>query len=237
MCHCFFSIYTQPKFLSFPQVEDDWKYVAMVIDRIFLWVFVTVCVLGTLGLFLQPVINFLKWDAYLCLVSFSLFLSTLYLSWIILEMIPPAARTHQKLGCLLFLSHALLRDSIISHHFSPSAFSCLIWLSLTSCFPCPVNVHAIQSPPPYHCFLWRDYHICSLFFSLSQFFSSPVPCFDLLLPPVQLISSWLSSVSHCLHSFLNLHFTCLNEYVLSATDIVQSGNYISNYYYNYYRRY
>uniref|UniRef100_A0A3Q3VS03 Uncharacterized protein n=1 Tax=Mola mola TaxID=94237 RepID=A0A3Q3VS03_MOLML len=37
----------------FSQVEDDWKYVAMVIDRIFLWVFVTVCVLGTLGLFLQ----------------------------------------------------------------------------------------------------------------------------------------------------------------------------------------
>lgn len=42
------------------QVEDDWKYVAMVIDRIFLWVFVTVCVLGTLGLFLQPVINFFQ---------------------------------------------------------------------------------------------------------------------------------------------------------------------------------
>uniref|UniRef100_A0A3Q3VS00 Uncharacterized protein n=1 Tax=Mola mola TaxID=94237 RepID=A0A3Q3VS00_MOLML len=35
------------------KVEDDWKYVAMVIDRIFLWVFVTVCVLGTLGLFLR----------------------------------------------------------------------------------------------------------------------------------------------------------------------------------------
>uniref|UniRef100_A0A671VSD1 Cholinergic receptor nicotinic alpha 6 subunit n=1 Tax=Sparus aurata TaxID=8175 RepID=A0A671VSD1_SPAAU len=42
------------------EVEDDWKYVAMVIDRIFLWVFVTVCVLGTLGLFLQPVINFFQ---------------------------------------------------------------------------------------------------------------------------------------------------------------------------------
>uniref|UniRef100_A0A8C4F6R5 Neuronal acetylcholine receptor subunit alpha-3 n=1 Tax=Dicentrarchus labrax TaxID=13489 RepID=A0A8C4F6R5_DICLA len=40
------------------EVEDDWKYVAMVIDRIFLWVFVTVCVLGTLGLFLQPLISF-----------------------------------------------------------------------------------------------------------------------------------------------------------------------------------
>ncbi|XP_063045980.1 neuronal acetylcholine receptor subunit alpha-3-like [Engraulis encrasicolus] len=40
------------------EVEDDWKYVAMVIDRIFLWVFVTVCVLGTLGLFMQPLIGF-----------------------------------------------------------------------------------------------------------------------------------------------------------------------------------
>lgn len=43
-----------------PQVEDDWKYVAMVIDRIFLWVFVTVCVLGTVGLFLQPLCGFVS---------------------------------------------------------------------------------------------------------------------------------------------------------------------------------
>lgn len=37
-----------------PQVIEDWKYVAMVVDRLFLWIFVIVCVVGTLGLFLQP---------------------------------------------------------------------------------------------------------------------------------------------------------------------------------------
>nr|XP_049574449.1 neuronal acetylcholine receptor subunit beta-4 [Syngnathus scovelli] len=35
-------------------VVEDWKYVAMVVDRMFLWIFVIVCVVGTLGLFLQP---------------------------------------------------------------------------------------------------------------------------------------------------------------------------------------
>ncbi|KAJ8267805.1 hypothetical protein COCON_G00129770 [Conger conger] len=35
-------------------VSEDWKYVAMVIDRLFLWIFVFVCVVGTVGMFMQP---------------------------------------------------------------------------------------------------------------------------------------------------------------------------------------
>lgn len=29
------------------QVEEDWKYVAMVLDRLFLWIFTLACVIGT----------------------------------------------------------------------------------------------------------------------------------------------------------------------------------------------
>ncbi|XP_072519044.1 neuronal acetylcholine receptor subunit beta-2 [Salminus brasiliensis] len=38
-------------------IIEDWKYVAMVIDRLFLWIFVLVCVAGTVGLFMQPLFN------------------------------------------------------------------------------------------------------------------------------------------------------------------------------------
>uniref|UniRef100_H2YDT8 Uncharacterized protein n=1 Tax=Ciona savignyi TaxID=51511 RepID=H2YDT8_CIOSA len=39
------------------EIENDWKYVGMVIDRIFLWIFIVVCVLGTTGIFLRPLLD------------------------------------------------------------------------------------------------------------------------------------------------------------------------------------
>lgn len=37
----------------FGVIEEDWKYVAMVLDRLFLWVFTCACVFGTAGIILQ----------------------------------------------------------------------------------------------------------------------------------------------------------------------------------------
>ncbi|XP_013406862.1 acetylcholine receptor subunit alpha-like 1 [Lingula anatina] len=34
-------------------VKEDWRYVAMVLDRLFLWIFTTACLVGTLGIILQ----------------------------------------------------------------------------------------------------------------------------------------------------------------------------------------
>lgn len=37
------------------QVEEDWKYVAMVLDRLFLWIFTITCIVGSgLILFQAP---------------------------------------------------------------------------------------------------------------------------------------------------------------------------------------
>jgi Neurotransmitter-gated ion-channel transmembrane region. len=40
--------------LSFPpQVREDWKYVAMVLDRLFLWIFTLAVLIGSAGIILQ----------------------------------------------------------------------------------------------------------------------------------------------------------------------------------------
>ncbi|XP_078614916.1 neuronal acetylcholine receptor subunit beta-4-like [Branchiostoma floridae x Branchiostoma japonicum] len=39
------------------EVSDEWRFVAMVIDRICLWLFLLVCVVGTLGLFKEPLFD------------------------------------------------------------------------------------------------------------------------------------------------------------------------------------
>ncbi|XP_064459792.1 acetylcholine receptor subunit alpha-like 1 [Ornithodoros turicata] len=38
---------------DFESIREDWKYVAMVLDRLFLYVFTIACVVGTAGIFLQ----------------------------------------------------------------------------------------------------------------------------------------------------------------------------------------
>ena len=38
---------------SRPQIEADWQYVAMVLDRLFLWIFSLACVIGTCTILLQ----------------------------------------------------------------------------------------------------------------------------------------------------------------------------------------
>ena len=38
---------------SFFKAKEDWKYVAMVLDRLFLWIFTMAVVVGTAGIILQ----------------------------------------------------------------------------------------------------------------------------------------------------------------------------------------
>jgi nicotinic acetylcholine receptor len=35
------------------QVIEDWKFIAMVLDRLFLWLFTAACLLGTAGIILR----------------------------------------------------------------------------------------------------------------------------------------------------------------------------------------
>ena len=39
--------------MFFFQVKEDWKYVAMVLDRLFLWIFTLAVLVGTAGIILQ----------------------------------------------------------------------------------------------------------------------------------------------------------------------------------------
>ncbi|KAG8188794.1 hypothetical protein JTE90_009186 [Oedothorax gibbosus] len=38
---------------DFESIKEDWKYVAMVIDRLFLYIFTFACIVGTCGILLQ----------------------------------------------------------------------------------------------------------------------------------------------------------------------------------------
>lgn len=44
----------------FLQVVQDWKFVAQVLDRIFLWAFLTVSILGTILIFTPALQMFMK---------------------------------------------------------------------------------------------------------------------------------------------------------------------------------
>ena len=35
------------------QVKQDWQFVAMVLDRLFLWIFTAACLVGTFGIIVQ----------------------------------------------------------------------------------------------------------------------------------------------------------------------------------------
>lgn len=48
------------QFSSIFQVVQDWKFVAQVLDRIFLWAFLTVSVLGTILIFTPALQKFMK---------------------------------------------------------------------------------------------------------------------------------------------------------------------------------
>lgn len=50
----FCAVFVDRRFVvSNPQVKEDWKYVAMVLDRLFLWIFTLAVFAGTAGIILQ----------------------------------------------------------------------------------------------------------------------------------------------------------------------------------------
>ena len=44
---------TTPSFSFGFQVIEDWKFIAMVLDRFFLWVFTATCLMGTVGIIMR----------------------------------------------------------------------------------------------------------------------------------------------------------------------------------------
>jgi len=119
------------------QIIEDWKYVAMVIDRLFLWIFILVCVVGTLGLFVQPLFQSYNtpvaeevWVTYFFLYSFSLihdrgvFGGQCLLEFCKLHM-------HLKIGSpSMWKSFLMFTDASASSFFPPFPFPWCFSLSL-----------------------------------------------------------------------------------------------------------
>lgn len=47
-----------------PQLKEDWQYVAMVVDRMFLWIFVIFTTVGTLAIFANASFNHTPTDPF-----------------------------------------------------------------------------------------------------------------------------------------------------------------------------
>lgn len=53
-------------FLPFhSQLKEDWQYVAMVVDRLFLWIFVILTTVGTLAIFADASFNATPTDPFM----------------------------------------------------------------------------------------------------------------------------------------------------------------------------
>ncbi|XP_018495903.1 acetylcholine receptor subunit alpha-like 1 [Galendromus occidentalis] len=53
ICHAMFIAQHIDNRDDFESIREDWKYIAMILDRLFLWIFTIACVVGTAGIFLQ----------------------------------------------------------------------------------------------------------------------------------------------------------------------------------------
>jgi hypothetical protein len=49
----YYKCFNQFQILYIFQVIEDWKFIAMVLDRLFLWLFTAACLLGTAGIILR----------------------------------------------------------------------------------------------------------------------------------------------------------------------------------------